>query len=99
MAGDVTVGGRISLGIYVNTYIPNSVPYNAACSPNDIAISGGAWVGGNISIRESRPVAGTNNVGSLNNSPANAWRVSCNNGTSDVNCAQAYVVCLSHASP
>ncbi len=97
--GNVALSGRISLGIYVNTYIPDSVLYDAACNPNDIAISGGAWVGGNVAIRESRPLAGADSVASMNNPPANSWRVSCNNGTADVSCAQAYVVCLSHASP
>jgi hypothetical protein len=96
--GNVALSGRISLGIYVNTYIPDSVLYDAACNPNDIAISGGAWVGGNVAIRESRPLAGADSVASMNNPPANSWRVSCNNGTADVSCAQAYVVCLSHAS-
>jgi hypothetical protein len=98
VAGNIALSGRISLGIYINIYIPNSGIYDAVCSnANDIAISGGAFVGGGpFFLRESRP--STFAPASLNNPPVNAWRVTCSNGTADVNCNQAYVVCLSHAS-
>jgi hypothetical protein len=95
--GDVTLRGRISLGIYVISYIPNSAPYDAPCvDANDIAISGGAWAFPPVSLRESRPT-GETPTGQKGPAP-NAWRVTCTNATGDVNCAQAYVVCLSHAS-
>jgi hypothetical protein len=97
MAGNVTVGGRISLGIYVISYLPTSVPYDAPCvDANDIAISGGAWAFPPVSLRESRPT-GETPTGQKGPAP-NAWRVTCTNATGDVKCAQAYVVCLSHAS-
>ncbi len=98
MAGDVTVGGRISLGIYVISYLPNSVPYDAPCvDANDIAISGGAWVAAPMFLRESRPTGETPT--GQKGPAANAWRVSCTNAAGvDAKCNQAYVVCLSHAS-
>jgi len=100
IAGNVTVSGRISLGIYINTETPTTGVWDEKCSnPSDIAISGGAFVGGApIFLRESRPTTAVP-PGTFGAAPANAWRVTCSNGTMDVNCTQAYVVCLSHASP
>jgi hypothetical protein len=95
--GDVTLGGRISLGIYIISYLPTSVPYDAPCSdPSDIAISGGAFTATALSLRESRP-SGEILPGQKGPAP-NAWRVTCTNGTMDVACLRAYVVCLTHAS-
>jgi hypothetical protein len=92
--GNVTVGGRVAIGIYVESCAPNTAPFDCACNAGDFAIGGGGFAfqgGGNV-LRESDPTPG--NPG--------AWRVACavvNGGGSsfDNQCQGAYAVCVSHA--
>ncbi|HTC93474.1 MAG TPA: hypothetical protein VK699_08485 [Terriglobales bacterium] len=98
VAGNIALSGRISLGIYVKTDTPSTAVWDEACSnANDVAISGGGFGVGGTVLRESRPTV-TLSPGQTGN-PSNSWRVTCSNGGSDAICSQAYVMCLSHASP
>jgi len=88
--GNLTVGGKADLGIYMKTESPNTSGYwDIACKSGDVAISGGAYVQGSRALRESRPLS------------ANVWRVACVQGAGLVGlqytqCEQAFVVCATH---
>ncbi len=99
IGGNATVGGRISLGIYVETDTPTTAIWDETCSKNanDVAIGGGAFAADPGVLRESRPT--TSLTPGNTGAPTNSWRVTCSNGGADTKCVQAYVVCLSHASP
>jgi hypothetical protein len=92
---NIAVGGRIAIGVYVQSCVPNASTYDCACNPGDYAVGGGgfAFAGGGNLLRESSPAPAN----------LNAWRVTCavvNGGSSsfDNRCQGAYVVCLSHAN-
>ena len=98
VAGNSGLSGRISLGIYVKTDTPTTEIWDEACSnANDVAIAGGGFGVGAVVLRESRPTVSL--AAGSTGTPTNSWRVTCSNSGVDTNCAQAYVVCLSHASP
>ena len=92
--GNVTVGGRVAIGIYVNSCTPNAGTFDCACNTGDYAIGGGgyAYQGGGNMLRESDPTPGN----------PNAWRVTCayvtgGSASADNQCEGAYALCVSHA--
>jgi hypothetical protein len=92
--GDITVGGRVAIGIYVKSCTPTSNSYDCACNAGDYAVGGGgyAYVGGGNVLRESDPSPGN----------TNAWRTTCavvSGGSSsfDNPCQGSYALCLAHA--
>lgn len=91
VSANLTIGGRVDLGIYQkqSTSCGNGT-CDIACDGDDVAISGGGWVGRPSMLRESRPL------------PQKTWRVACAavrglGIVEDSKCDQAWVVCARHA--
>lgn len=88
VSANLSVGGRADLGIYQKQRTCGSGTCDIACDGDDVAISGGGWVGRPSMLRESRPLS------------QNTWRVACavaGIGVPDSKCEQAWVVCARHA--